>query len=497
MNNYFVNIQHMDISVDIIQKALEIDNISYLQLATIADFTEKEIEMVKIFWEPAFNKSWIYLSIEIIHDYFGYKKTESSNNDFIKKIKDNYKKDIDYKEVSKDHELIKLYHDLNHGKETRGGSLKKYYIVPGSIFKKLGMKANTIKGEEICDYFIKVESLCHLMIQYENKKLLLNQKNIIAEKDKFLLEQQIIIKDKENIIKKNINENKWIDIVKKTNATFAEYENKSEGLYLGSHVTDADMYIYKFGKSTNNRARVIDHSVSTSDINEFKLIKTYTSYKELHLPLEGLVQALLTPFSVNKKRREHFMINPIFMDELITKILVNIDDCVIDINEHLKLIKKHNYDYEIINNIFESTFEKLKISTDDVKLNQLVDNTTNIIRQMGIIKCSMCSIFKSKSEYTMSTVSGKNLPSCKVCNDTQANYNQSGNIKCRGCSILKPKVEYDTSDATKQLHRSCKMCRNKIQIKKCIKCNELYDINIFEICPSGYRSKICNVCKEK
>lgn len=78
----------MELNTVVIQKALAIGtDIDHVALAKLAGFNEKELVMVTMFWDAAFNKSWIYLSTEVIHNQFGYTKTNVSLSDFHKKIK--------------------------------------------------------------------------------------------------------------------------------------------------------------------------------------------------------------------------------------------------------------------------------------------------------------------------------------------------------------------------------------------------------------------------
>lgn len=192
----------------LIEKALEEKELTQVRLAELAGFTESEIKLLEVFWEPAFNKSWMYLSSEIIHDYFGYKKTRSSEADFYRKMKEIYIKDIDYIEVTKNHELVKLYEkfysEIFLSKDKRGGSLKKYYIISGEAFKKMGIRANTKKGDEMCNYFIKVESLANTMTQYTLKKLEKESKEQIERLERKQLKLESFVKNFKKLQKEQI-----------------------------------------------------------------------------------------------------------------------------------------------------------------------------------------------------------------------------------------------------------------------------------------------------
>lgn len=165
----------------IIKKALALeigknpDEVTHLSLAKLAGFTDNELKMVEIFWEPAFNDSWIYVSSELIHDFFGYAKTKSSASNFYKKLVDNFKATSEFMEVDKDHELVVKYYESCLPKKVDMKSKdvvnKKYFIISGETLKILAMKANTTKGDETCKYFVKVEKLCILTTKYTVKRM--------------------------------------------------------------------------------------------------------------------------------------------------------------------------------------------------------------------------------------------------------------------------------------------------------------------------------------
>ena len=140
------------------EKVIEVlESKNHLNLAKfigreLCDFTENDEKYVDLFWDVVFNKSWIYLSDEIVIEWMGYKKSKDTISDFTEEMKRKYS-DIDYKEVDRTHELIK--------KSTQDSSDNKYYITTGETLKKMLIRADTKQGDIICDYFIKVESVCN------------------------------------------------------------------------------------------------------------------------------------------------------------------------------------------------------------------------------------------------------------------------------------------------------------------------------------------------
>ena len=114
---------------------------SIQQLAEHLGFNADEQKMIKLFWEPAFNNNWIYLSPTLIKDIMGYKQASHFYKDTLYT---SYIKNIDYKEIKKDDVLVKLFdeyqqnfdEDKSSAKDKRGGSNAKYYSITGKTLKK-------------------------------------------------------------------------------------------------------------------------------------------------------------------------------------------------------------------------------------------------------------------------------------------------------------------------------------------------------------------------
>ncbi len=298
------------------------------------------------------------MSDKIIYEYFGYKKNKTSNSDFYKRMKKQYKQDIDHKEISSDDELVKLYEkfypEIFLGKKNaRGGSLKKYYAITGEAFKKMGMRANTKRGEEICDYFIKVESLASLMTKCVIKKLELENK----EKEEQL--------------------NRLHDIHKEL-LSYKKRVSKDEIIYIVSTAQYARQGIFKVGRtknamkvrnSTHNSTHITGDKVKT--LKEFKVNDAVLVEKIIHNKLSGLAV---------KGEKEIFLC-PYDLLENLVDIVINNDDeenevinKIIDIVFKLKQIKFNTEDW--MSGISENTFkETLEITQNDQKLIEF--NATN------------------------------------------------------------------------------------------------------------------------
>lgn len=165
--------------------------IDEIKLAELANFTPKEITMLKLFWNPCFNSTWIYLSDDIILNFLTNETGKDAINHFMRQILiPNNEKEIDYLQVDKNHELIKSCSLSLASKNEDGNEVKKriapnkkYYIVSGECFKNLLMQSKCA-GKETRKYFLKVEKLSRLMYSYISE---LKDKKIENEEKKYNL----------------------------------------------------------------------------------------------------------------------------------------------------------------------------------------------------------------------------------------------------------------------------------------------------------------------
>ena len=97
--------------MDFIQETLvkyNYEELTNQQLAEHMGFSSDEQRMLYMFWEPAFNGNWIYLSPTMITQDMGYKQISS----FYKiTLRPNYIENIDFKEIKKDDDLVKTYEE--------------------------------------------------------------------------------------------------------------------------------------------------------------------------------------------------------------------------------------------------------------------------------------------------------------------------------------------------------------------------------------------------
>ena len=124
-------------STDVVGEALVkygYGEISNQQLAEHMGFSSEEQRMLTMFWEPAFNSGWIYLSPEMITVDMGYKKV----SDFYKAVlRSNYVENTDYIEIEKTNELVKAYEEYKQSLNVEPCTVKN---IPNAIQIALGKR---------------------------------------------------------------------------------------------------------------------------------------------------------------------------------------------------------------------------------------------------------------------------------------------------------------------------------------------------------------------
>jgi prophage antirepressor-like protein len=346
------------------------------------------------------------------------------------------------------------------------------------------------------------------------------------------------LKEKETIIQSNLeelqkkeDENKWLHIAAKYNAKYNIRNVKSEVLYVGAHATESMNYIYKIGKSVSSGQRSQHHSASTPDFNKFENNHTYTTYVDLALNIEKFIHAILDPLSANmtSTRTEHFIVHPIFLNNIINKILNNVDEYVDDVNEYVQLLKDNKYNYDIVQEILQSPVEEMKSikSCDCIKCPPIIEAKSEVadvkepeeINSISTEKiCFTCHIPKNincyeifsrkKRSATCVTCRNKIMILCNKCKVSKLGFNfkmkkdgtrQQGCAecvpslivlkKCQKCKILKTSDNYDLNDKGLK-YTYCIPCR--IYKRKCLKCKE--EKTNYSLTPLSEEKKYCNDC---
>jgi len=162
-----------------------------LQMAEIIGFTDREKQLLKLFWDQAFNEGLIYLSDELIRTHLTSAKGKSAVANFIErklKIAD-FHENQDYFELNKNSPLIQEYHaklaiensalesksedvesfaNLQNSIDSPNTTSKQYFAVTSDCFKKLLMSSGRRIGVETRDVYVKIEKMAKLMLIYNN-----------------------------------------------------------------------------------------------------------------------------------------------------------------------------------------------------------------------------------------------------------------------------------------------------------------------------------------
>ena len=320
------------------------------------------------FWQNIKDDIWIYIDDNMLK-YIGYMRSEYKKNkqDYLSILKENFEIEIDYKvlflkefeEFSKCQKLALENAVINEHNKV------KHLIISPDCFKQSLMLLKTAKSKEIKKYYIELERIFKLYLEYQNKYR------------KFELEN----KNKEL-------ENKELESKKKVEITLRDSFNKRCVVYLIKVKIDNEI-IYKFGYTDDIVTRLRTHKNKISD--DIELI--YCIESKDNKMLEKLLIDYLEQYKFrikrtinDKQQTELLKVNDIEMikNKLIElnndveneKLLItNLKNKIIDLeNENVNLKKQLLLkDNEIVNEL-KNKIAKLEKEILDYKLNENNEN---------------------------------------------------------------------------------------------------------------------------
>ena len=136
------------------------------------DTEEQKLFIASFYCYVNYKNDEFIVDLDNIWSWLGYPRKQKAK-DLLEKF---FKVDIDYK--------IAL---TNFGKrKNEGGHNKEQILMTIKTFKKMCMKANTKKSNDIHEYYIKLEETLHEVIDQESSELRkdLQLKNYLLEKSK-------------------------------------------------------------------------------------------------------------------------------------------------------------------------------------------------------------------------------------------------------------------------------------------------------------------------
>jgi phage anti-repressor protein len=301
--------------------------LTHNQLADVMGFSEEEKTMLNIFWEPTFNSGWIYLSDEMIKEQMTNEKSACAIPNFYNRvlISDDYEENIDYKKITKDHDLVKSYENFYYSKlnNRNSSNRKKYYAITGDTYKDLLQKSANKKGKQTRKYYRKIEQLAIFMKDYINAM------------HKHLMEVQLAEQEAK------------INRIHRINEEYLSYKKlneKNETIYIVSTYNYASQGVYKIGRTKNMKSRSSSHNTThvagdkVKVLKEFKVNDSQLIEKNIHKKLNGLLV---------KGDKEFFMCPYNLLEDLLDVIVnddTNHNNLVNSIIDTVNGLRTTNYD---------------------------------------------------------------------------------------------------------------------------------------------------------
>jgi len=163
---------------DILNQAIAVydtQEITNEQLADIIGFDDDEREMMRMFWDKCFNGSWMLLTKEIVGMYLSDETGRNMMCNFVERTLLKFgRKDIDYMQVDKNHDLVQEYLNSSYLRNLNMAPVvtsNKFYIITGHYFKSLLMMSTSDNGRKARSYYMKIEMLVVVMRDYLANKL--------------------------------------------------------------------------------------------------------------------------------------------------------------------------------------------------------------------------------------------------------------------------------------------------------------------------------------
>lgn len=332
-------------------------------MAEIIGFTNREIEMLEMFWSPTFNRSSIYLSDYFIKEHLGYKNVNAFYRDVLHNMKD-----IKYTEINREHPLvIKSFGEISPNENNIYKSSKKYFMVDGRSFKKLCLNSSTKKGIETKNYYMKVEELAILMKDYicVYKETVMRRKEEEIKND---LEQlrlndkayKLQLQQKDEEIKRH---NRFRENMTVFNQNI-QHKSKIEYLYIATTRHYANTNRFKIGKTdTSLKKRLSTYNTGRPLDDTYYFCKSFKCHNSSHL--ENRISSLLENFR-ERKNREMYQMHYKPLEAIFDFICENYDKEIDMLNELINSLLSKYCD--------EAPFIPEPIEIEEVKLISFQNN---------------------------------------------------------------------------------------------------------------------------
>jgi len=287
------------------------------------------------------SKTDFVIDFDTIWKWLGFSRKEHCKVVLLK----HFTLDIDYKIITNeihDETILPKLPENNIDEETRGRKKEKI-LMTINTFKKLCLKSNTKKADEIHDYFIKLEELTQETINEESNEL----KLLLQEKEQLLIEQ------------KEINF-KQRDALHRIQKRKLEKYQKREYLYIGSDKENRS--VIGISKDMNDRR---SHYKTHNPDFEIKYVIPCRDY----ILTEKIIKKIMEKYTISNSK-EWFECDYEKLKIIIEVVIYILDDTTHDYDNFQDIYKQFS---NIHNQIFT---EKLIVKIDKEKekeLNETID----------------------------------------------------------------------------------------------------------------------------
>ena len=314
-------------------------------------------------------------------------------------LEKNFTIDIDYKN------LLSQLGKQNNDNKKHGGHNKETFILTVKTFKLLCIKADTVKANEIHEYFIKLEEILHETIEEESNelKLQLDKKNIEnneLDKQNFELKQLEYKKEKEFEEKlKNVEELKNHEIL------LNKFGNYGSIIYIIKVKKFEDgTYIIKIGESRIGLLnRYNEHKLNYEccvilDCFPVNNSKDFESFLHNYNIIKN---NRCNNLKSHENERELFLVGK----ELTYSELLNI------INNNIKYFNEISYlEVEKLNLEIEKLNSIKNIFSNNEYLNNISNNFQKILDELSEVKKSNKELLDKVNSMQTKTTTNFNAP---------------------------------------------------------------------------------------
>jgi hypothetical protein len=282
-------------------------------------------------------------------------------------LENHFKLDNDYKKL--------LSHLGKQDEKSHGGHNKEIFMMNINTFKKICLKAQTKKADEIHEYYMKLEEILQETINEENNELKLQLQN----KDKLIDEKQ-----------KEIEQ-----------ALISQFSVNTECIYFGTidNTNENGEKLIKFGHTNDLSNRISYHH---KHYNNFNLKNAFRVQNKVEI--ENLIKShpkikpQLRTIKINDKNKtEIIAYSDSFTIDKLTKIIKEIIQSKIYSLENFNKLTKRNEELESENNLLNEKIKLLEKNNleQTLEINKLRENLDKQQKIIDTIKSNETSVYQN------------------------------------------------------------------------------------------------------